>query len=64
MPEYKIYRLDQRGKINSPPEVVNSDHEKDVVEKARDLAAADGCDVEVWQSERLVVHVVTRDQTA
>ena len=55
MLEYKIYRLDQQGKISAPPEVVTSDHEQAVVEKAR--ALADSCDVEVWQGPRLVIHV-------
>lgn len=53
--EYKIYRLDQRGKISAPPEIVTSDQEPAVVEKARSMA--EGCDIEVWQGERLVVHV-------
>ena len=53
--EYKIYQLDQLGKISAPPEVVTSDHERTVVDKAR--AMADGCDIEVWQGERLVIHV-------
>ena len=55
MLEYKIYRLDQQGKISTPPEVVTSDNEQAVVEKAR--ALADSCDVEVWQGPRLVIHV-------
>ncbi|MGE0035794.1 MAG: hypothetical protein AB7S93_09185 [Xanthobacteraceae bacterium] len=55
MLEYKIYRLDHLGKINTPPEIVNSDHESAVVEKARSIA--NGCDIEVWQGERLVIHV-------
>ena len=53
--EYKIYRLDTQGKISAPPEVVTSDQEQAVVERAR--AMVDGCDIEVWQGERLVIHV-------
>ena len=53
--EYKIYRLDPRGRISAPPEIVTSDQEPEVVEQARTMA--DGCDIEVWQGERLVVHV-------
>jgi hypothetical protein len=55
VPEYKIYRLNQHGKIDCPPEIVTSDHERDVLEAARELAA-EGRDVEVWQGQRLVVH--------
>ncbi len=45
----------RRARISAPPEVVTSDQEPAVVEKARSMA--DGCDIEVWQGERLVIHV-------
>ena len=60
MLEYKIYRLDQQGKISTPPEVVTSDQEQAVVKQAR--ALADSCDVEVWQGQRLVVHVSHKEE--
>ena len=62
MLEYKIYRLNAQGKISTPPEVVTSDQEQAVVERAR--AMVDGCDIEVWQGERLVVHLSQDNEAA
>jgi len=60
--EYKIYRLNAQGKISTPPEIVSSDQEPAVVAQAR--AMADGCDIEVWQGERLVVHLSPESEVA
>jgi hypothetical protein len=53
--DYRIYRLDKNGRIESAGEVIDCDTDQHAIEKAKQMV--DGHDIEVWQRARRVIEL-------
>lgn len=53
IPPYRIYPIDPAGRISGPAEIVLSDNDKDAIRVAQQ--AVNGCAIELWKGDRLVV---------
>ena len=52
MPQYRLYALDQEGRIRQPPRLLDSATDDAAVEEARSFL--DGRKAELWEGSRLV----------
>jgi len=55
MPHYRIYVVQQSGRISGQPIIIECDGDKEVIEKARKML--DGRDIEVWDRARVVARL-------
>jgi hypothetical protein len=53
MPQYKLFSLDQHGRIRRPAQFFDCETDQEVIEKARQ--SLDGLDIEVWDGPRRVI---------
>jgi len=53
MPHYRVYFLDETGRISRPSELIECANDQEAREKAKQFI--DGLDIEVWQETRLIV---------
>jgi hypothetical protein len=52
MPQYRLYALDQEGRIRQPARLLDCETDHAAVEEARSFL--DGRDAELWEGARLV----------
>ena len=52
MRQYRVYFIDRGAHISYPPEIIESENDKDAAVKARQLI--DGHYLELWHEDRLV----------
>jgi hypothetical protein len=55
MPHYRIYFVQQSGRISGQPIIIECDGDKEVIEKARKML--DGRDIEIWDRARVVARL-------
>ena len=55
MATYRAYLVDGRGHIGRPPHVFESDDDGTAITQAKQYV--DGCDVELWDRERMVARI-------
>jgi hypothetical protein len=53
VPDYRVFLIDQNGRVARPAEIIVADTDEQAIAVARKLA--DGCDVEVWHLARRVI---------
>ena len=53
MPPYRTYLIDRTNNISGPANIVECAGDFDAIKKAKQLV--DGHDVELWESDRLVM---------
>ena len=53
MPAYRTFLIDENSKISGSAQIVECAGDFDAIEKAKKLV--DGHDVELWESDRLVM---------
>jgi hypothetical protein len=52
MPDYRIYRIEEDGRIAHLPIVITCATDEEAIERARDCV--DGLAVELWRRDRLI----------
>jgi hypothetical protein len=60
MAEYRVYRMDKAGHIDGPPDGIICASDEAAIERAKRLV--NGHDIEVWQLDRLVVRLPSKDR--
>jgi hypothetical protein len=60
MPEYRIFRLDEAGKLLGPSKTVICDNDQEAIRKVRE--ALGGEVIEIWQGSRRIATVRPNDQ--
>jgi hypothetical protein len=60
MADYRLYQLDKNGHIVGPPDGFICDSDQDAIEIAKRLI--DGQDAELWQLDRLVIRLRSKDK--
>jgi hypothetical protein len=53
MPHYKLFLLDQHGRIRRPAQYFDCETDQEIIEKAQQ--SLDGLDIEVWDGPRRVI---------
>lgn len=52
MPEYRIFRLDDAGKILGPSEAISYENDQDAIRETR--KTLDGATLEIWDGPRRI----------
>ena len=55
MPAYRAYLVDPTGHISRPPHLFEADDDTVAIKKAQQFV--DGCDVELWDHDRIVARI-------
>jgi hypothetical protein len=55
MATYRAYLVDGRGHIHQPPHIFDSDDDGTAITQAKQYV--NGCDVELWDHERIVAWI-------
>jgi hypothetical protein len=55
MYDYRLYRVDKSGHILGPPDAFSCENDGAAIERSKRLF--DGDDVELWQSDRMVIRL-------
>ncbi len=55
MPDYRLYRLNDAGRIKGPPVVLTSSSDEEAIKEAQQYR--DGSDMELWERSRRVASI-------
>lgn len=60
MPDYRLYKLAHNGHIAEPSFIITQPTDEDAIEQVKQLL--DGHDLELWQGQRLVIKLLSKDK--